>query len=152
MLVRWLLAHRPPLEDLRDSAQAVALFKRDRERSLFLLLALNAYHAKTFLARGHCDPLLDKDLLAAVPDFSRLYCGWQPPRELGKLNLVALGGLFEGPEAEPEGGKNYNLMVGRILELSKSYNTGPPSQPRKKTKLKEQSELASEVLDLTPLY
>ena len=77
-LLAWLLRRsKYSLMDLSNSSHAIALFEEDHNKSLLLLILLNAYYVKTYLEqRG--PPELDAEVLSLIPDFSRIYKNWRP--------------------------------------------------------------------------
>lgn len=103
---------------------------------MLLLILLNAYYVKCFL-NVQTDPALDQDLQALIPDFAKVYRTWRPDHTLTEATHAQLNLTFDSwtlplRSARPD----YNQLVNKILELSKTYNVGgndedPPKKRRK---------------------
>lgn len=136
-LLAWLLKRSGyGLLDLSHSSRGISLFEEDQNKQLLLLILLNAYYVKSYLNQGML-PELDAEVLSLIPDFSKIYRGWRPDAQLKNDVLLEIGQTFSNwtlpqRKAKPD----YNQLVNKILELSKTYNVAanddaPPVKKRK---------------------
>lgn len=83
---------------------------------------LNAYHVKSFLNKT-TSPQIDSEVLELIPQFAKIYNSWRPESMLKDASLEELNEIFSrwslpGKKSKPD----YNKLVNRILDLSKTYN------------------------------
>lgn len=86
------------------------------------MILLNAYYVKTYLNQGSL-PELDSEILSLIPDFAKTYKSWRPDTDLRNDVLLEINQTFcnwtlPQRKAKPD----YNQLVNKILELSKTYN------------------------------
>jgi len=81
-----------------------------------LLILLNAYYVKTFLANGRDLLDIDAEIENMIPSFVKIYRGWRPDSilkdaTLDQLNLTFNGWMRPQRRSKPD----YGQLVNKIL-------------------------------------
>lgn len=124
-LLGWILQRsRYDFASLGVGLLEIKQFEETSEKEFFLYLLLNAYCVKCYV-NGHEQLQLDADILEIVPNFAGVYQRWRPDYSIKDVPLKELNDSFKGWMGTGKSVKtDYNHMVNRILDLSKSYNVG----------------------------
>lgn len=125
--------------DLSSSSHHISLFEEDHNKSLLLLILLNAYYVKSYLLNGS-HPEIDSEVIALIPTFSKIYKAWRPDSVVNDATLSELNITFNSwTQPHKRGKPDYNQLVNKILELSKTYNVGGNEEepPKKRRKVNE---------------
>jgi hypothetical protein len=102
---------------MASSNLSISFLEEDHSKELLLLILLNAYYVKTFLANGR-DSLVDIDveIEAMIPSFAKIYRGWRPDSILKDASLEQLNLTFNGwvrPQRRTK--PDYGQLVNKIL-------------------------------------
>jgi hypothetical protein len=102
---------------MSSSTLSVSFLEEDHSKELLLLIILNAYYVKTFVANNN-DNLLDIDaeIETMIPNFAKIYRGWRPDSILKDASLDQLNITFNGWVRPQRRSKpDYTQMVNKIL-------------------------------------